>query len=161
MRPLSSLPTKRWDAAFDLNVRAAYFCTREVGRHMIPQRSGAIVNVSSAAGVYGVKGGTHYASAKAALQMFTRVSAAEWGRYGIRVNCVAAGQITSPRAVEAWRVAGLDEEAMSASFPLARPGTPDECANTILFFAGDAASYITVQTLLVDGGPVIGGIPDD
>jgi NAD(P)-dependent dehydrogenase (short-subunit alcohol dehydrogenase family) len=161
MGPISSLPTKGWDAAFDLNVRAAYFCTREVGRHMIAQGSGAIVNVSSASGVQGVKGGAHYASAKAALQMFTRVSAAEWGRYGIRVNCIAVGQITSPRAVEAWRVAGLDEQAISASFPLGRAGTPDECANAILFFASDAASYITGQTLLVDGGPVIGGIPDD
>jgi NAD(P)-dependent dehydrogenase (short-subunit alcohol dehydrogenase family) len=161
MGPLASLPTKGWDAAFDLNVRAAYFCTREAGRHMIARRSGAIVNVSSAAGLNGVKGGAHYASAKAALQMFTRVSAAEWGRHGIRVNCIAVGQITSPRAVEAWRVAGLDAAAMSASSPLGRPGTPDECANAILFFASDAASYITGQTLLVDGGPVIGGIPDD
>jgi NAD(P)-dependent dehydrogenase (short-subunit alcohol dehydrogenase family) len=161
MGPLASLPTKGWDAAFDLNVRAAYFCTREAGRHMIARRSGAIVNVSSGAGVNGVRGGAHYASAKAALQMFTRVNAAEWGRHGIRVNCIAVGQITSPRAVEAWRAAGLDEKEMSASSPLGRPGTPEECANAILFFASDAASYITGQTLLVDGGPVIGGIPDD
>jgi NAD(P)-dependent dehydrogenase (short-subunit alcohol dehydrogenase family) len=161
MGPLASLPTRGWDAAYDLNVRAAYFCTREAGRQMIGQKSGAIVNVSSAAGMHGVKGGAHYASAKAALQMFTRVSAAEWGRYGIRVNCIAVGQITSPRAVEAWRVAGLDEKAMSASVPLGRAGSPDECANAILFFASDAASYISGQTLLVDGGPAMGGIPED
>lgn len=99
--PLKALMTKAWDASFDLNIRAAYLCTREVGRHLIAQRSGAIVNVSSSAGLHGVKGGAHYSSSKAALQMFTRVTAAEWGRYGVRVNCVCAGPIASERAVQA------------------------------------------------------------
>jgi 3-oxoacyl-[acyl-carrier protein] reductase len=160
MGPLASLSTRAWDASFGLNARAAYLCTREVGRHLLAQRSGAIVNVSSAAGVNGVKGGAHYASAKAALQMFTAVSAAEWGRYGIRVNCVAVGLVSSERAVEAWRVAQLDTVAATASVPLGRPGTPDEVANAIHFLASDAASFISGQTLLVDGGPQMGGIPD-
>src|SRR6478752_4008477 len=73
MGPLSALPTKGWDASFDLNVRAAYFCTREAGQHLLAQRSGAIVNISSDAGVHGVRGGAHYAAAKSALQMFTTV----------------------------------------------------------------------------------------
>jgi NAD(P)-dependent dehydrogenase (short-subunit alcohol dehydrogenase family) len=160
MGPLNALTTRGWDASFDLNVRSAYFCTREAGRRMVAQRSGAIVNVSSAAGLNGVKGGAPYASAKAALQMFTKVTAAEWGRYGIRANCVAVGLVASERAVEAWRVAGLDTEAATASLPLRRPGTPDEVASAIVFFVSDAASYITGQTLAVDGGPVMGGIPD-
>jgi NAD(P)-dependent dehydrogenase (short-subunit alcohol dehydrogenase family) len=160
MGPLTGLTTRGWDAAFDLNARAAYFCTREAGRHMVAQGSGAIVNVSSGAGIHGVKGGAHYASAKAALQMFTTVSAAEWGRYGIRVNCVAVGLVASERAVEAWRVAGLDPVAAAAGIPLKRPGSPDEVAHAILFFVSRAASYITGQTLAVDGGPHIGGIPD-
>jgi len=89
MGPLESIPTRGWDSIYDLNVRSAYFCTREAGKHMIGQRGGAIVNISSNAGITGVKGGAHYSSAKAALQMFTTVTAAEWGRYGIRANCVA------------------------------------------------------------------------
>jgi 3-oxoacyl-[acyl-carrier protein] reductase len=161
MGPLAQLPTRGWDASYDLNVRSAFFCTREAGRHFLAQRSGAIVNVSSAAGVNGVKGGAHYASAKAALQMFTKVSAAEWGPHGVRVNCVAVGLVASERAVEAWRVAGIDPREASASTPLRRPGVPDEVANAILFLASDAASYITGQTLGVDGGPPMGGIPDD
>jgi 3-oxoacyl-[acyl-carrier protein] reductase len=160
MGPLAGLTTKAWDASFGLNVRSAYFCTREVGRHLVAQRSGAIVNVSSDAGLTGVKGGAHYSSAKAALQMFTTVTAAEWGRYGIRANCVAVGLVASERAVEAWRVAKLDTAAATAGTPLGRPGTPDEVANAILFFVSDAASYITGQTLSVDGGPHLGGIPD-
>ncbi len=161
MGPLESIPTRGWDSIFDLNVRSAYFCTREAGKHMIAQKSGAIVNISSGAGINGVKGGAHYSAAKSALQMFTTVTAAEWGRYGIRANCVAAGAIASARVTEAWKVAGLDAEAMGAAIPLGRTGTPDEMANMIVFFASDAASYITGQTIAVNGGPSLGGIPLD
>ena len=92
--------------------------------------------------------------------MFTKVTAAEWGPYGIRTNCVAVGLVASERAVEAWKVAKIDPEASSATNPLRRPGRPDEVAAAIVFFASDAASYINGQTLSVDGGPSMGGIPD-
>jgi len=160
MGPLEQIPTRGWDSIFDLNVKSAYLCTREAGRHMMAQKTGAIVNISSGAGVTGVKGGAHYSAAKSALQMFTRVTAAEWGKHGIRVNCVAAGAIASPRAVEAWKVAGLDADAMGVVTPLGRTGLPDEIANMIVFLASDAASYVSGQTIAVNGGPVLPGIPD-
>lgn len=158
MGPLSSLPTKAWDAAYDLNVRSAYFCTREAGQHFLAQGSGSIVNISSGAGVNGVKGGAHYASAKAALQMLTSVTAAEWGRHGVRANCIAVGGIASERASEAWRVAGIDPVAIGAGTALGRTGRPIEVAKVILFLASDAASYVSGQTISVDGGPSMGGI---
>jgi len=161
MGPLEEIPTRGWDAIFNLNVRSAYLCTREAGKHMIAQKSGAIVNISSTGGIRGVKGGAHYSAAKSALQMFTTVTAAEWGRHGIRVNCVAAGMIASPRAVAAWRAAGLDQAAMARDIPLRRAGGPEEIANMIVFLASDAASYITGQTIAVDGGPALGGIKLD
>lgn len=160
MGPLSKLPTKAWDASFNLNVRSAYFCTREAGRCMIEQKSGSIINISSNAGQHGVKGGAHYSSSKAALQMFTTVTAAEWGRYGIRANCVAAGMIASPRAAAAWKLAKLDTANLTA-IPLRRVGTPEEVANMIVFFASDAASYITGQIIAVNGGAPMSGIADD
>jgi citronellol/citronellal dehydrogenase len=161
MGPLENIPTRGWDSIFDLNAKSAYVCTREAGKHMIAQKAGVIVNISSSAGSNGVKGGAHYSAAKAALQMFTKVTAAEWGRYGIRANCVASGMIASPRAVDAWHAAGLEPDKMGAALPLGRPGTPDEIANMIVFLASDAASYITGQLIAVDGGPALGGISLD
>lgn len=159
MSPLQDIPMRGWDSVYELNVRSAYVATREAGVHFRAQGRGAIVNISSDAGVHGVKGGAHYASAKAALQMFTKVTAAEWGRFGVRANCIAVGAIASERVVEAWRVAGIDQSEF-AKVPLGRAGRPDEVARAILFMASDASSYITGQTLAVDGGPMLGGIPD-
>jgi NAD(P)-dependent dehydrogenase (short-subunit alcohol dehydrogenase family) len=90
--------------------------------------------------------------------MFTRVTAAEWGRYGIRANCVAVGLVASERAVEAWDVAHLDQNAMAEGIPLGRAGAPIEVAYAMLFLVSDAASYVSGQTFSVDGGPAIGGI---
>ena len=160
MAPLEQIPTKGWDSIFNLNIRSAYIATREVGQHMIAQKHGAIVNISSGAGITGVRGGAHYSAAKSALQMFTRVTAAEWGKYGIRVNCVAPGAIASERAQAAWRVANLDPRDLAGN-PLQRTGTPDEIANMIVFLASDAASFVSGQTIAVNGGPVLPGIPDD
>jgi len=156
--PLDKVTTKIWDGSFALNVTSAYYCTREAGRHFIAQRSGAIVNISSTAGIGGVKGGAHYSSAKAALQMFTRVTAAEWGRYGIRCNCVAPGMIASELARQAWKKANINMDTLTIHVPLRRPGEPEEVAHAIVFLASDAASYITGETLAVAGGPNLGGI---
>lgn len=161
MGPLEDLPTRAWDASFDLNVRSAYVATREVGRHFLAQRSGAIVNISSGAGLTGVRGGAHYSASKAALQMFTRVTAGEWGRYGVRANCIAVGGITSERVLQAWEVARIDPRSIAQGVALRRTGEPREVAATILFLASDAASYISGQTIAVDGGPNLGGIPED
>ena len=158
MSPLADIPMRAWDSSFELNVRSAYVATREAGRHMVAQESGAIVNISSGAGVHGVKGGAHYSSSKAALMMFTRVTAAEWGRYGIRANCVAVGAIASERVSAAWATAGIDPELLRAGTPLGRVGQPVEVAQVIHFLACDASSYVSGETISVSGGPNLAGI---
>jgi citronellol/citronellal dehydrogenase len=161
MGPLENTPTAAWDSVFALNARGPFLCTREAGRHMIQQGSGVIVNVSSGAGVSGVRYGAGYSAAKAALQMFTRVTAAEWGRYGIRANCVAVGLVASERAVDAWAVAGIDPEQFRRGIPLGRVGEPVDVASSILFLSSDASSYVSGETFSVGGGPQLGGPPLD
>jgi NAD(P)-dependent dehydrogenase (short-subunit alcohol dehydrogenase family) len=90
--------------------------------------------------------------------MFTEVTAAEWGPYGVRANCVAVGGIASERAKAAWEVAGIDPAAIGEGAMLRRVGRPEEVAAAILFLVSDAASYITAQTVSVDGGHPMGGI---
>ncbi len=160
LSPLKEVTTKMWERSFALNVHGAYYCTREAGRHFMTQRSGVIVNVSSLAGVHGTKGAAPYSAAKAALQMFTRVAAAEWGPHGIRINCVAPGMILSEITEEHLRSSNIDMAAGIANFPLRRAGRPEDVANAIAFLASDAASYITGETLVVGGGPVMGGPRD-
>ena len=154
---LEELTTKMWHRSFQLNVDAAYFATREAGRYFLEQKSGAIVNISSMAGIGGLKKGAHYAASKAALQMLTRVAAAEWGPHGVRVNCVAPGLIASELALIGWAKNGVDPVKMTQNLPLRRPGTPEEIANAVAFLASDAASYISGEVLAVAGGPVLGG----
>jgi NAD(P)-dependent dehydrogenase (short-subunit alcohol dehydrogenase family) len=145
MGPLEDTPTKAWDSVFDLNAKGPFLCTREAGRHMIAA----------------VRYGAGYSAAKAALQMFTRVTAAEWGRHGIRANCIAVGGIASERAAAAWEVAGLDQAQMGRGTALGRIGVPADIGTAILFLASDASAYVSGQTISVDGGPLLGGPPAD
>jgi citronellol/citronellal dehydrogenase len=161
MGPLEDTPTKAWDSVFGLNVRGPFLCSREAGRHMIEAGHGAIVNVSSAAGISGVRYGAGYSAAKSGLQMLTRVTAAEWGRHGIRANCVAVGLVASERAVAAWDVAGVDAAAVVRNIPLGRIGLPVDVAYPILFLASPAASWVSGQTFSVDGGPAMNGPSED
>jgi NAD(P)-dependent dehydrogenase (short-subunit alcohol dehydrogenase family) len=160
MMPLKSTPTRVWDSNFELNIRGPFLLSREAANHMIAQGSGgSIVSISSAAGVRGVLGGGAYGSAKAALQHFTVIAAGEWGRYRIRVNCLAVGMIASERAVAAWDAQDIQPDRQMQNSPLRRVGQPAEIASTVLFLASDASSYVTGQTLSADGGPALDGIP--
>ena len=158
--PIRQFRTDKYLAEFDLNLHSAFYCARAAATPMIAQGSGAIVNVSSLAGVFGTMGVAPYAAAKAGLQMMTRVSAAEWGPRGIRVNCVAAGLIATEKAKAKWARTGFDESQAVSGFALRRAGTPEDVAQAILFLAGDGASYISGETLVVGGGPQLKGMID-
>lgn len=154
--PFNDIGPAGWREEFALNLDSAYFCTKAAGRHFLAQRSGAIVNVSSVAGLHGVRHASAFSSAKAALQMLTRVAAGEWGPH-IRINCVAPGLIATTNALEGARAANLDIDAICAGKPMQRAGMPEEVAHAIVFLASDAASYITGEVLAVRGGPTLGG----
>jgi len=155
---LSKMDLSKWDSDIQLNLSAAQYCSQAAFPHLKKTR-GNIVNISSMAGVNGTQGVGAYSAAKAGLQMLTRVMAAEWGPRGIRVNCVAPGMTATEAAAEGWDKRGYDASAVAkVAFPLGRYGEMREVAQAIVFFASDAASYVTGETLAVGGGPPIKGM---
>lgn len=154
---LSDVDLAAWRFEFARNLDTGFLCTKAVGPHMRAQRSGAIVNLSSVAGNDGVQGLAAYSVAKAGIQMFTRVAAAEWGQHGIRINCVAPGLIATENAMKDFVANDLDVDKFCAGYPLQRAGRAEDVARAIVFFASDASSYITGETLTVAGGPMLGG----
>jgi NAD(P)-dependent dehydrogenase (short-subunit alcohol dehydrogenase family) len=158
--PLRKMAAEVWDNDVSLNLNAAFYCAQAAYPHLSANGNGAIINISSLAGVHGTMGVGAYSAAKAGLQQFTRVAAAEFGPKGVRVNCVAPGMIATEIAQRGWAKTGFDAMAACQSFPLRRPGKPEEVAQAVLFLVSDAASYITGETLTVGGGPQLKGMID-
>lgn len=141
-----------WDAVLDTNLKGMFLCTKAVSKGMLKQRSGVIINISSVVGLSGNAGQANYAAAKAGVLGFTKSMAKELAPRGIRVNAVAPGYIMTDMTET------LAEEVKNqilGGIPLSRIGNPEEVAQAVLFLASPAASYITGQTLCVDGGMVM------
>ncbi|MCS6942823.1 MAG: 3-oxoacyl-[acyl-carrier-protein] reductase [Geminocystis sp.] len=139
-----------WQAVIDLNLTGVFLCCKAVGKVMLKQRSGVIINVSSVAGQMGNPGQANYSAAKAGIIGLTKTLAKEFASRGIRVNAVAPGFI------ETDMTSGLQAEEILKLIPLNRFGKPEEVAGMIRFLAADEASrYITGQVFNVDGGMVM------
>jgi meso-butanediol dehydrogenase/(S,S)-butanediol dehydrogenase/diacetyl reductase len=143
-----------WQRVFDVNVMGAVYTTKYVCRHMRQRKRGAIVNISSVAGMRSGAGGNAYSASKAALISFTQTAACDLGEHNIRVNAVCPGLIETAMTQSIFdlaRKAGK-EQKLGSRCELRRYGKPEEVANVILFLASDEASYVTGQALPVDGG---------
>lgn len=138
-----------WDVVIDLNLKGVFHCCKIVTRHMMAQRSGAIVNVSSLSGITGLPGQTNYAAAKGGVNAFTKALAQEVARFGIRVNAVAPGLVETEMAMQ---IPAAQRERLLSSVPMGRMATPEEVAAAVKFLASDDASYITGQIIQVTGG---------
>jgi NAD(P)-dependent dehydrogenase (short-subunit alcohol dehydrogenase family) len=158
--PLRTMTPETWQQDIALNLNSAFYCAQAAYPHLKASGRGAIVNISSLAGVNGTMGVGAYSAAKSGLQMFTRVASAEWGPHNVRVNAVACGMIATALAQANWAKTGFDATGACQAFPLRRPGKPEEVANAVLFLASGAASYITGETLTVGGGPQLKGMID-
>jgi 3-oxoacyl-[acyl-carrier protein] reductase len=154
-RPLEDVTPEQWQSIFDVNVTGAFYMAQAVAPGMKSANRGRIINISSGAGLgISLTGIQAYASAKAAQIGLTRQLAHELGPWGITVNNVAPGFVRSNEATERqWESYGeTRQRALIDGIALKRLGTPQDIANGVLFFASDAANWITGQVLSIDGG---------
>ena len=141
-----------WDDVINTNLKGVFICTKAVTRQMMKQRSGRIVNIASIVGVMGNAGQANYVAAKAGVIGLTKTTARELASRNITANAVAPGFITTDMTDKL----GEDiQKTMLAQIPLGRFGRPEEVAKAALFLASDDASYMTGQTLHLDGGMVM------
>jgi NAD(P)-dependent dehydrogenase (short-subunit alcohol dehydrogenase family) len=139
---VTNLPDEEWDAVFAVNVRGTFICSRAALRHMIPRRSGAIVNTASGLGMRVLPGGSAYGASKAAVIHFTQTLAAEVARYGIRVNAFTPGVTDTPF----WRAFRTPEEVEEA-YRENRVGQPEDIVPLVVWLCSDAAHDISGATI--------------
>jgi len=146
--PTHETTEEMFERVYALNVKAPYFLVAELAPLMAKTGKGAIVNLSTMVADYGAPGMSLYGSSKAAINLLTKVWAAEYGPSGVRVNAVSPG----PTRTEGTDTMGEGLEQLAAQAPAGRPATPDEIAEAIVFLATDRASFIHGARLAVDGG---------
>jgi len=148
-KPVVEMTVADWDYVVDMNLKSAFLCSQAALPAMLKQKYGKIVNISSIYGFTGNATRSSYAAAKAGVAAFTKSLALEVVDDGINVNAVAPGRVTTPRvrnrySDEAWAAA-------VAQVPMGRAGTPEEIASAVLFLAADENSYVTGQTIHING----------
>ncbi len=151
-KPAESFPIEDWQEVMDINTRGTFICCQTVGRQMIKQHGGKIINLSSVRGRYGLSANyAAYCASKGAVDTLTRTLACEWAKHNILVNAIAPTIVET----ELTRPALADPvfaQSMKARIPLGRWAMPEDCVGPTLFFASSASDFITGQILYVDGG---------
>jgi len=148
-KALLELTEAEWDFVLDTNLKGCFLCTQQAARMMKETGGGRIINIGSGCNKVAFPRLVNYTASKGGIEQFTKVSAVELGKYGIRVNCVAPGAVEIERTKEE---AGDYAGTWSAATPLGRVGTPTDVGRAVVFFAGELSDFVTGQTLYVDGG---------
>ena len=148
---LIRMKTEDFDSVMNINLRGAFLCTRFAMTHMIRQRSGRVINMSSVVGLSGNPGQANYAAAKAGLVGLTKAVAREVASRNVTVNALAPGYIVTSMVEE---IPEDKQDQILARIPMGRFGTPEDVAEAVVFLSSDGASYITGQVLTIDGGMI-------
>ena len=155
--PSAELTDEQWTSLTDIHVLGTLRCVRAAFPALSKSESGAVVNLSSMNASIGVSGRLSYCSAKGAVEAMTRVLAVEWAAQGIRVNAVAPGYVDTEMLRSLVQSGDHDPARLLARVPLNRLAQPEEIAAVIAFVASRDASYVTGQTIVVDGGRLVNG----
>jgi NAD(P)-dependent dehydrogenase (short-subunit alcohol dehydrogenase family) len=149
-KPIWEITDEEWHAGIDLNLTSAFFCSRAVAQHMVERGSGKIINVASGWGYRGARNGYMYGCSKAALINFTRFLGMSLGREGVQVSCIAPGLFPHLDVRSPEERANI--EARAGFQPMGRYGTDEEIGPLAVYLASEASSYLTGETVLIDGG---------
>ena len=152
---LEALPEEAWDTTMNIGLKGAFMMSQMVGKHMIAQKSGAIVNIASIAGLFPYNWAGAYSVVKAGLIMLTKLQAMEWAPYGIRANAITPGYIRTP-GTEAMYADPEIYEGRRKGVPMGRVGSGEDIAGPAIFLASDEARYTTGSVLGADGGQAVG-----
>jgi len=152
-QPTLDMDEEEWDYHIDWNLKTAFLCSKAVGKVMVEQKiQGCIINMSSMAGVSNRGRQVHYGTAKGAIRLFTDGLAKELAPYGIRINAMAPASIETPMVAMVYAENPELLKSRLKMIPLGRIGQPSEVASVAIFLASDASSFITGQTILINGG---------
>jgi 2-deoxy-D-gluconate 3-dehydrogenase len=140
-----------WDNVIDTNLKGLFFCAQAVGRIMVKQKKGKIINVSSQAGSVGLLQRAAYCSSKGGVNQLTRVLAIEWAEYNINVNGIGPTFIETPFTEPMFKKEGFKDYVLG-NIPMGRVGKPKDVIGAVIYLASDASDLVTGHTLLIDGG---------
>lgn len=149
--PLPDTPQQKWSKIIEVNLKGSEKCAYTVGKQMIKQKSGNIINIASVAGISAFGSSSAYNCSKAALIMLTKTLAMEWAPHHVRVNAICPGIFATDMTKGLLKDKGF-QKMVKAGVPVKRHGTPDELIGAAVYLASDASSYTNGHALVVDGG---------
>lgn len=140
-----------WDKIMNINLKGLFFCAQEVGKVMINQKRGKIINVSSQSGSVGLLQRVAYCSSKGGVNLLTKVLAIEWGKHNVQVNAIAPTFIETPFTKPMFENKDFQQYVLG-NIPLGRIGKPDDVVGAVIYLASNASDLVTGHILLIDGG---------
>ncbi len=159
--PAEAIDEDKWHRLFDVNVHAMMFMCRDVGKKMLAEQSGSIINIGSIASLLAMPRRIPYVTAKTAVLGITRTLAVEWAGRGVRVNSIGPGYHNTPLLVEYVEKGAIDIDRIQKRIPMGAVGSIESVGDAVAFFASDLSAYITGQHIMVDGGYTVFGAPED
>jgi NAD(P)-dependent dehydrogenase (short-subunit alcohol dehydrogenase family) len=146
-----------WNTVLDTNLRGSFFVAKGLAPGMIEKGYGRIINIGSVTCVAGYAGLAPYGASRGGIKQLTMSLAADWGKYGVTVNCLAPGWFKTAQSSVLYEDDGW-VEYLSERIPLGRPGAPDDLDGAVVFLASESSRYVTGQTILIDGGISVGAL---